>query len=221
MFYILIAVALFAALGYAVSNMMRSSGESITSEKQNVHAAEVLSYAKTIRTAIQNMQISNGCDDNNISFERPPFDGSDPLYVNASAPADFSCHVFHPDGGGANYIPPSSEISSYSYFFTSELGVSDIGDNSRGEITMILRDISLKLCARINTLLDLAPPETDTVANLSFVTNGFQGSFPVTSSIGTVMGSGHSLYNNQPTGCFFENGATAGEYFFYQVLLAR
>ncbi|MDH5723364.1 MAG: hypothetical protein OEY94_08605 [Alphaproteobacteria bacterium] len=219
--YILIAIALFAALGYAVAGMMRSSGESISKETQNINASEILNYAKAVRTSLHNVRISNACNDNQISFERNPFNGSDPLYVNASAPADFSCHVFHPNGGGANYITPSPVIGSNSYFFTGELAVSGQGRDSNAEITMILRGIDLALCEELNNLVGLAPPATDPVNNLNFVTNGFQGSFVISADLGSTIGTGNALYNNQPAGCFFENNATSGEYFFYQVLVAR
>lgn len=219
--YILIAIALFAALGFAVAQMMRGNGESIVSETQNVHASEVLAYAKAVRSGLQNIRISKSCNDDEISFERSPFDSSDSLYVNASAPADFSCHVFHPDGGGINYAIPSTKIGANPYFFTGEFAVSGQGRDSNAEISMILRGINLELCEKINSLLDTGLPVLDPVNNLDFVTNGFQGSFTISAGVGSTLGTGDSLYDNKPAGCFFENNATSGEYFFYQVLLAR
>ena len=67
-FIILIAIILFAALGYAVSNMMRGPSN-IGNETAGIYASEILTYAQSVREAVHMMRISNGCDDSQISFE--------------------------------------------------------------------------------------------------------------------------------------------------------
>lgn len=220
LFYILIAVALFAALSYAVSSMMRGGAE-IGEQKDSILIDGTLEYARNVKQAIQTLRISNSCSDDEISFERSPFDGSDADYTNASAPTDFSCHVFHPQGGGLGYSTPDEDLSDYNYVFTGVFGVTDFGSNSSGELSFILRGVSLDQCTKINTKLGLGAPQSDDTANTNFFTVTFAGSFALDGGIGSGMGSGDAMYDGHAAGCFYEDNATTGEYFFYQVLLPR
>ena len=111
MFYILIAVALFGALGFAVSNMMRSTaGGSVGAERASVYADDVLSYAHVIREATAALMISNNCSEAQISFERAPFDGSDEDYANIESPSDLSCHIFHSNGAASGRAKIIAEV---------------------------------------------------------------------------------------------------------------
>ena len=86
LFLILIAVVLFAALSYAVTQSSRSGGSDITEESINLGLDEVLNYVTSIRMAVTRMNLT-GCDiDGDITFERAPFDGSDTDYTNPNNP---------------------------------------------------------------------------------------------------------------------------------------
>ena len=74
LFLILIAVVLFAAISYAVTQSSRSGG-SINKETALIQAAEIVQKANQIRVAIQRMKISNGCDETEIDFENPVVSG--------------------------------------------------------------------------------------------------------------------------------------------------
>jgi hypothetical protein len=54
LFLILIAVALFAALSYAVTSSSRSSGAQIGADQARIMAAEIRQYASSIEQAIRN-----------------------------------------------------------------------------------------------------------------------------------------------------------------------
>ena len=66
--WILVAIALFAALNYAVSKGTRSGATTISKEQAVVASNEILDYGRAIRQAVQTLQI-NGCGDTEISFE--------------------------------------------------------------------------------------------------------------------------------------------------------
>ena len=110
LFLILIAVVLFAALSYAVTSSSGSGGNKDTSEdKAKLYVAEITQYASAVRTAITWLTATSKCDDTELSFEGPPFDGSDVDYVNPNSPNDFSCHIFHPEGGGVSFRTPDDK----------------------------------------------------------------------------------------------------------------
>jgi hypothetical protein len=93
--YVLIAVILFGALTYALSQSAQQ-GDSVSELDQgrvNVAVNSILAYAGSAQNAINNMDIS-GSDADELDFIRPDdaaFDTAPNLHK-----------IFHPDGGGLN-----------------------------------------------------------------------------------------------------------------------
>lgn len=91
-FIILIAVALFAALGFAVS---QRSNVSVESEQAKIAQIESEQCQLAVSTAVKKLRRLKNCPPAQISYELP--DGSN---ENAQNPSDTSCFVFHANGGG-------------------------------------------------------------------------------------------------------------------------
>lgn len=91
LFLILIAVALFAALSYAVTGSNRTTGNTVESEKAKLSQGEIDSYLASVETGKNRLLLINGCASINYT---PPAD---------QVAADRSCHIFHPDGAGVPY----------------------------------------------------------------------------------------------------------------------
>lgn len=100
LFLILIAVALFAALSYAVTQATGGGVIDISAEKSDLDTAKQQSIQANIDGALWRLKLVNGCRDNEISYETPAGDNENP-----DAPTDNTCHVYHPAGGGVPYIP--------------------------------------------------------------------------------------------------------------------
>ncbi len=103
LFLILIAVALFAALSYAITQSGRG-GAGINKEQAAINAAKIEQYASQMQQKIQRLVTLNHCSANEISFNNDS-DG-DGNYVDAdddnnnpNSPTDGSCHMFHKAGG--------------------------------------------------------------------------------------------------------------------------
>lgn len=217
LFIILIAVAIFASLSYTVGNMMRGgNAEKVRDEKIGLYVDEVTDYARQIKQAVQNLRISNGCDPEEISFTRQSGD----LYEH-STPVSDSCKVFHVSGAGIGAATPSAEITSYEYFFTGSLGVSGVGSDTQAELTMILRDVDSSFCGQINANRGMGAPAVDDSANANFYTVPFTGTYLISGAIGSTIAGGSAIYDNNLIGCFREDNASGGEYFFYSVLVPR
>lgn len=91
LFLILIAVALFGALSYAVTQSSPSGGGNIKKEQAQLDRADLENYMAALQTGIMRLTIVRGCD--TVDFT-PPADW---------VAGDKSCHLFHPDGAGVNY----------------------------------------------------------------------------------------------------------------------
>jgi len=221
LFIILIGVALFAALGYAVSNMMRggNSGTNIAGEQAKLYAGEILDYGRTLRQTVQGLRISNGCSDTDISFEN----SSTSLNYSHTPATDDDCMVFERDAGGVSYNQPPIQIfdnshsarSTYGeYVFPSTTSVLGVGTNAQDLIT-VLHYVKKDICLSINEKLGVPNPSQDAPADEDGMDTKtpFKGSFSTGQAIDTPDISG------QIAGCI-QNDSNA-YYMFYQVLVAR
>jgi len=172
LFLILIAVALFAALSYAVTRSSRGGSGNVSEDKLNLAASNILNYGASIKTAIMRIKITGGCADEQISFETPVHWYN---YANPNAPLDKRCHVFHPSGGNLNYQKLESlfaelwgsgaiDSSSTEHFF----GRSDVPQIGTNCATALCSDLYLgislrgtaakEVCEAYNKRLDLPAP---------------------------------------------------------------
>ena len=126
LFLILIAVALFAALSYAVTNSGRG-GSGIDREQAEIAAAQILQYISSIDTAIQRMRVINGCGESEFNFDTTLYttnSGTQMNGNNTSAPADGSCDIFDPSESGV-----SAEILPETGLDLSHEEVTDVAGN--------------------------------------------------------------------------------------------
>lgn len=144
LFLILVAVALFAALSYAVTQSTRAGGGSADKEKLTTDSASIIQYPVSLQTAVTRQIIANGTDASNLLFDAPSTFG-------AMTAAQLARQAFHPTGGGAVY--------QSGWWIGSCDGIRDIGRS--GAVANINQDIiasrpvSLEICKTINTRLGI------------------------------------------------------------------
>lgn len=226
LFFILIAVALFAALSYAVTKSDRGSG-SITREKIGIDAANIIQYAGALQTAAQRLVIANKCNDTQISFENPNQPG---LYINPSSPLDKSCHIFDPAGGNVAWRPtPVSTGLNLPYMFSganrlllsSHTWCVNAGSICIQTISMFLPIASESLCREINKGLNL--PATLAIDKINNVL--FTGAYGVGNDLPDD-GGNMAGYKGQRGGCLQTQAGeyprtVGGNYFFFNVLTEK
>jgi hypothetical protein len=106
LFLILIAVALFAALSYAVTQSGRGGGD-ISREREEIAAAEVAQYIGQVEQALQRLRVISGCSDEDISFDQASWGHNN--YTHTPVAAE-SCEIFHVNGGGVPYRTINSDL---------------------------------------------------------------------------------------------------------------
>lgn len=231
---ILIAIVLFAALSYTVSQMLRTGNpDDITAEKTKLYTAEIMDTARQFKSAVQNAMIGNNCDDSQISFANNFVSG----YEHSPASPD-DCQIFHGSEGTASYRAPpadwldssqSAETGYGQWHFTGEAcvfesGTSDdncsaTGGNADSDLIAIMPWINRQLCVEINDRLgventDGDPPKAS--GSLFPPIDQFTGSYSENYALQSSA-SGAEALTATPAGCFENNGG----YHFYQVLVAR
>ncbi len=217
MFYILIAVALIAALSYAVSNGMRGGGDNLSSERGKLLATELVEYTNILGNAASQLKL-RGCADTEISFENP-ISATD--YTNAGAPSDNSCHIFSVAGAGVQFqdAPEGASNAAESITFTASMEVDTVGMTCAGascaDLLVLYQDLSSAACIAINDLLGVENPSDvpPTDSELSFT--AFQGSY----SYAQTLADEAAEVTGRKAACVEDDNT--GEFVYYKVLIAR
>jgi hypothetical protein len=240
LFIILIAIVLFGALSFVVAAMMRDGdSSSLSREKSELMAAEILDRAQQFHLAVQEARAGHGCAAEDISFANNSLNG----YEHTPASA-IECQIFHASKDDFDYTMPAedwldntrrSETRFGEWFFTGDTCVYEVGtggtacatanEANDSELVAVLPWVKRDICIAINHALGLAGP-TDSPPQASgriwiSAMNPFTGSFSQGGSIQSGT-SGASVLTGTMAGCFEgDTNPPSGSYHFYQVLIAR
>lgn len=220
LFLILIAVALFAALSYAVTSSTRTGGGDASGETLLISSAQVTQYPAGISTAIVRLVIA-GTSVDEIRFNRPA-EYTD-LDTNGIG-------VFHPSGGKASYVPAPADMmfngNAGQWVFNGELEIPEIGIEGAGgnDIIAFLVGIKQSICSRINEEHGLGAtiPVLNADRSTEYTTRMYDdGTTDYVLPTGDVpdIDDGSGAFDGQPFGCF--RNAGGGDYVYYHVVLER
>lgn len=234
LFLILIAVALFAALSYAVTQSTRSSGGDAGRETNRISSAQLTQYPASVRTSIVRM-IIGGNDVDTLEFNAPSQFST--CTEDPPASNEYPRCVFHPTGGGATYVQaPGSLMASGGvgdWIYNGENEIENIGTTTAGagssagtaDLIAFLPGISLGVCESINEELGLPTgANMPTTTGILFTSVSNMVNTGSATSIGGGSGSigangaNDSALVGQPFGCFQQPAST---YVYYHVLVER
>lgn len=144
LFLILIAVTLFAALSYAVTQSGRGGGSGATDDSNLIISSQVTQYPAALRSGVDRLLIRG-------------WGPSELLFVTDTADGDYSNEVnlFNPNGlaGVIPQDPPPNAIKTPGttvWFYNTDLGLPNIGDNTTGDIVAVLTDLKQNVCSTVN-----------------------------------------------------------------------
>ena len=220
-FYILIAVVVFAALTYAVATSLRGNGNSLSSEQTSLDASDIIASGNRLVEAVTRLRLRD-VPKESISFENSTVTG----YANAACTTG-TCKVFDGAGGGLTWetAPLGSQTTAHGWVFTATRAVNQVG-TTEAELIALLPNLTLDVCNGINDLLSANPGSKipPLMASINLVTR-FTGNFPAISSTFT-----HATVNTKKAMCIqfpsaagpaFTGTPLTNVYIYYQVLIAR
>ncbi len=237
LFLILIAVALFAALSYAVTQSTRSGGGSGDNETALINSAQLTQYPATVRTAVMRM-IIRGTNMTDLEFVAPAnFDADCTNTAAGGGVINYDWCVFHPEGGGEtwaeapNVLMAAGAPGTWIYNYNNRvqnLGTTPAAGAGGNDLIAFLPGITDTLCTRINEELRLGTSVTlasSQHANWDAATNMDDLSAAPTTvgfTIGDTDGTTDASLIGQPFGCFINDpgGANAANVY-YHVLVER
>ncbi len=120
-FFILIAIALFAALSATLMLGSRSSVTMLSDEEAEALAYAAQEYTNTVNAAVKRLKL-RGCEDSEISYETPLGNNANP-----NAPANERCHIFRLNGGQVKFQGPDVGPSGKRVFITSTSHDGNLG----------------------------------------------------------------------------------------------
>ena len=226
LFLILIAVALFAALSYAVTSSGRGGG-GIDKEQYSIIAARMVQHFGSMEQAINRMKIINGCSDEEISFEHAPFDGTDTARDNPVTGDNYECFIYHSDGGGvaevefADFFGSSATNSYYDGIGNSAIigvGTTDATTNSADLYFMVELPPEIDrsdFCNVYNSGLGISAAPVDAI----YGSPAFVGTYGTNAPSHNTTG-GAGAVNGEYTACIVYSADTA-RHLIYYVLIAR
>ena len=170
LFLILIAVALFAALSFAVTKSTRSGSSSTDREQQKLLISELFQYSSGLVTAIIRME-ATGVNETRFCF----FTGSNDASYNFSGCTDNEHRVFHPEGGGISYREPMEGLNDGTdWEFSGRPRVFGQGVITDRDLILVLRGMNQNICLQINESIGINNIPTDS-GNLDY--DPFDGSY--------------------------------------------
>lgn len=184
LFMILLAVALFAALSYAVTNSTRTSSGNHGEEGMRAEAGSLLNYTSSLRATILRMSF-NGVAGNAIMYNNDIYKNYNgvirvPMPVG---PIVMTSYLFHNDGGGHPVMtfPRLSErcagascsdtnTTHHGHGYISYVNVPNIG-TTLPDIVFILFSLSEEGCRAVNKILGISDIPSLYVATGLYQTN--------------------------------------------------
>lgn len=179
LFLILIAVALFAALSYAVTNSTRNSGNS-SAETSRIVASQILQFGSSFEVAITRSRVIDGTPEWGFDLSGTSTEST----TNATC-SSTSCKLFMGNGGGISVFRLPIEVSATPNPRFYVIGVQDIG-TTEPDLVINYRGATKEVCEAYNKLLGLTNVDITSTA-LGFAGSpqytGTLTSFPTTSVI--------------------------------------
>lgn len=223
LFLILIAVALFAALSYAVTQSSRSGGANTENERIALDIGRVRGHAVNLKMAMARMLTNGGISANNISFD---FDGFTQDYSNPNC-TNSKCEIFGSLGGGAIWDKPPFTITGNDYIISGYSQIPGIGtdgpsDAGAAELILIVPNVTEGTCKSINRSLKIEGAIPTETAGCLVDTSGtdfyFKGNFAAGNVIEDT--SNPSALRGKFEMCVRCPGSP-DSFHYYEVLIAR
>lgn len=150
LFIILIAVALLAALNFAVVKTRSTHTNASVSEQALLAATELVQHGQAVRLALDRMFVANGVPDTT-----PTLFAARGAHVDYGVPdTDPASEVFSTAGGGVYYAaPPTGACTGpCAYEFTGQLTMAGAGSPANPDLVMAVWPVRPQVCAEINKL---------------------------------------------------------------------
>jgi hypothetical protein len=224
LFLILIAVALFAALSYAVTGMSRTGDNSLSKDKAKIAASQIIQYATEIENGINRMLVINGAKNYALDLKH-----SSTVYQGTTSCTKTSCQLFQPEGGGVSgrLLPTEffdSQFSLYTHRGKPWMRITRVIDVGSDKPDLVFAYFALKkeICDEVNKRFGLPEPDSIPVDKDFSANVAYSSAFSAFPDTAAAVGDVAIDVRGRRTFCYRYDPFTGyGGYVFYHVLIAR
>ena len=220
-FFILIGVALFAALSYAVTQAMRigtdSKGQAMgTAERDSTHVSDLMQFSEALKMRVFEMTTLNSVPDSKLDFRNDVYvlpSGNDfSANNNSTCGGANDCSVFSPyssNGLVPMIFPDASNVAQQTaanvpkngHGRVAEIGISGVG-TSAPDLVFIIQGIRPGICNMYNSRQGITTDydDTTTLASIGEGSNSKPDNFTGFTT-GNSFGYGATIFEGKKSFC--------------------
>ncbi len=208
--FILLAVALMAALTIAITRTSDTVDQAGDTERGRVQASDLMKFTKGLEATIKQMML-RGISENDLCFHDVSWGHND---YNGASCADTANRLFHVEGGGLEF----KRFANVTGWEVS--GGNAVLDVGTAALDLVIEaEIPAALCREIDGLLGIALAGGDAPVDDVDARPRFAGTYAIGGgATDTVVGDDAAAFAGKTAGC---RKSSSGDYYFYQVLLER
>jgi len=216
LFLILLAVVLFAALSYAVTQGMRGGGKDGGEEKAKLFATQLIQIGAALESTVLRTMMIDGTRDYGLDFSGP----NSNMSPNNACLSD-NCRIVQNGKVALITIPDwaSSDTSGAAHTrrpYILAASVENIG-TSAPDLLIVQYHLKASVCDAINQIVGLASSSDLTVETA--MSTWYQGNLTAFPASASVIGDQEVSFRGRTTFCYRATGSST--YNFAHVILAR
>lgn len=240
LWFILVAIALLAALTIALSHNSGKMADNLSSEQARIVAQQTIRDFNEYAAAVQRVMQTNNCSEVEVSFETS-FVSPTSTYSNPKSPGDQRCHIFESLGAGlaARNKPTGAQDQSRAptastWKWAGNLSVNGVGPERESQGTcaskcaeLIVGDqyIDPEVCRQFNLLVKFnggTPPLAGAAPDWTVPWQGtYSEGTGAAERLFVGAGDSSSLLYGVTAACFYTMSGSYKNHQIYSVLLSR
>ncbi len=141
LWFILVAIALLAALTFALTQNSSKTADNLSTEQARIVAQQTMRDFNEYTQGVQKLTSMHNCSESQISFENTFVDPPS-MYTNVKSPLDHRCKMFMPEGAGlirrnapTGLVDRSKVAGDARWIITGYLSVNGAGPEKEDETT--------------------------------------------------------------------------------------
>jgi len=202
LFLILLAVVLFAALSYAVTQSLRGGGQNASKEKAQTFASQLLQHVSLIENTITRAMLVNNIPEYGFDFAS--------LGTLSAANANctsINCAIYSSKGGGVPdlTIPDWASISSVPNERRADIRLAKILNvgTAKDEVVVKYQKLTQSVCEAINQMLGIADVDITSTSEIWGSSNFYTGTMTsIPDNQGAILGDQLSALVGKKAFCF-------------------
>lgn len=219
LFIILICVALFGALGFAIGSGRDNLSRAGDTEETRLTATNIVQYGNTLSSGMQKLIRIAAAEDTNANSRGIIFAASGANAAYGTVGSQPATELFHSNGGGLIYAapPPAACVTSIcAYEFVAQYNIAGVGTAALAEVTMVLVDVQEDVCKLLNSVAKSGLSAIPTGGALTLTR--FNGTTYYDSGPSSIALAGG--FSGKKAFCYKESSG-AGRYIYVHVIRAR